>query len=84
MQTDTLTIRISRSTHEALRSLAEETNTTMLAVVDEAVRELRRKKFWEDYHASYAALRADPVAWADHQRDLEAWDDTLADGLGDQ
>jgi predicted transcriptional regulator len=78
---DTLTIRVSRSTHALLQELAVASNVTMSQVVDEAARELREKRFWADYHASYAALRADPVAWADLQEDVAAWDSTLADGL---
>jgi hypothetical protein len=78
---ESLTIRISRSTHEILRDLAAEANTTMTALVDEAIQEYRRKKFWEGYHAAYAALRADPVAWAELQHESDAWDSTLTDGL---
>ena len=41
----------------------------------------RRKRFWSDFHSAYAALKADPDAWADYHRESEAWDITLADGL---
>ena len=78
---ETATIRIGRSTHELLRAMAAEADTTMAAIVDEAILEFRRRKFWKDYQASYEALRADPDAWDDHQREVEAWDATLGDGL---
>ncbi len=81
MEMETLTIRVSRSTHAILRELAAESDMTMAQVVDESVRELRKKQFWADYHASYAALKADPDAWADLQEEVEAWDVALADGL---
>jgi hypothetical protein len=82
--TESLTIRVSRSTHELLRDLASKSNTTITAVVDEAVRDLQRKKFWEDFNAECAALRADPEAWADLRQEDSVWDQTLADGLEDQ
>jgi hypothetical protein len=81
IEMETLTIRVSRSTHAILRELAAKSDMTMTQVVDEAVRELRKKRFWADYHASYAALKADPDAWADLQEEAAAWDSTLADGL---
>src|SRR3954451_21868015 len=77
----TLTIRVSRSTHELLRDLAEKSNATITAVVDEAVHDLQRKKFWADFNAACEALGADPVAWADLRQEDAAWEVTLADGL---
>ena len=47
-----LTIRVSRSTHELLRVLADKSNATITAVADEAVRVLQRKKFWADFNAA--------------------------------
>lgn len=69
-----LTIRISRSTHDKLIALSEETGLTMSTIVDRAVQEFRRTKFWEDYHAAYAALRDDPAAWAEYMREREEWE----------
>ncbi len=74
-------IRVGRSTHELLRALAASSNTTISAVVDQAARDLQRKKFWADFNAKCSALQADPVAWADLRREDEAWDETIADGL---
>jgi predicted transcriptional regulator len=81
MSDTSLTIRVSRSTHELLRDLADKSNATITAVVDEAVRDLQRKKFWADFNAACEALQADPVAWADLRREDAAWEETLADGL---
>jgi predicted transcriptional regulator len=78
---DSLTIRVSRSTHELLRDLATRSNAPMSALVDEAVQDLKRKRFWAEFNAAAAALEADPKAWADHQNEDEAWANTLADGL---
>jgi hypothetical protein len=79
-----LTIRVSRSTHELLRDLADKSNATITAVVDEAVRDLQRKKFWADFNAACEALQADPAAWADLQQEDAAWEQTLADGLEEE
>jgi predicted transcriptional regulator len=75
------TIRVSKKTHQTLRQLAEQAGTSMTAILDAAVRDYQRNKYWEQYDAGYAALRADPEKWADYQKEIEAWDVTLADGL---
>ena len=81
MPDPTLTIRVSRSTHELLRSLASKSSTTITAVVDEAVRDLQRRLFWEDFNARCAELASDSPTWADLQAEDSAWDVTTADGL---
>jgi predicted transcriptional regulator len=80
---DSLTIRVSRSTHALLRELAEKADATMADVVDRAVRDYQRRQFWADYHSAYAALQADPAAAAGLRHEVEAWDVTSADGLED-
>jgi hypothetical protein len=84
MADQSLTIRVSRSTHELLRDLAARSNTTITAVVDEAVGDLQRKKFWADFNAACAAVQADSAAWADLQAEDAAWEQTLADGLEEE
>jgi predicted transcriptional regulator len=81
---ESLTVRVSRSTHGRLRELAERTGETMADIVDLAVRNYQRERFWADYHAAHAAIQADPSAWADLQDEVESWDSTLADGLEEQ
>ena len=81
MRDTSLTIRVSRSTYELLRGLADRSDSTITAVVDEAVRDLRRKTLWADFNAACEALQADPVAWADLKEEDTAWEATLADGL---
>ena len=78
---ESLTIHVSESTHAMLRELAAATDATVSQVIDEALREYRRKKFWSELDASYARLRADPKASADFDRETSAWDTTLGDGL---
>lgn|GEM_PF-5891810 len=39
------------------------------------------ERFFREANEGYAALRQDPEAWAAYEREWEAWDDTLMDGL---
>ncbi|CAN5870785.1 hypothetical protein BH23PLA1_BH23PLA1_02260 [soil metagenome] len=78
---ETQTIRISRAAHERLRTLAEVSSTTMTSLLEEAVEDLHRKRFWEATNAAYAALHDNPDAWKNSQEEIAAWDTTLSDGL---
>ena len=53
-------------------------------MVDEAVRDLQRKKFWADFNAKCEAIQADPEARADLRQEDAAWEATLADGLEEE
>jgi len=77
----TTTVRISESTRRALRDLARERGVSMAELLDEAVERLRRESVLEQANAAYAALRADPGAWADEQEERAEWEATLSDGL---
>lgn len=47
-------------------------------------KERRRREFFAAYNAAYAALRADPQAWARELAERAELDGTLADGLEDE
>ncbi len=81
---ENLTVQVSRSTHGTLREMADRTGETMTEIVDQAVRDYRRRRFWAEYHAAYAAIQADPQAWAELQGEVESWDTTAADGPEDR
>ena len=78
----TPTIRVSRSTHELLKALAIDLDTTITSVVDQAARELQRRRFWEEFNASCQSMADD--AWAGLRHEDAAWESTLADGLQEQ
>src|SRR5947208_16080020 len=80
----TTTVRISEATHRMLRELAERTGQTMTEVLDQALDAYRRKVFFDELNAGYAALRADPDAWAELEAERKEWDVTLMDGLADE
>ena len=75
------TIPIGEATQHILRELAEQTGQSMTEVLDKALDAYRRKLFFEQLNAGYAALRADPEAWAEELQERKLWDATLMDGL---
>lgn len=77
----TPTILISESSRRLLLELAEQTGQSMTDVLDKALDAYRRKLFFEQLNAGYAALRADPQAWAEELEERKLWDATLMDGL---
>lgn len=76
-----LTVRISNTSHKLLQELAEESGRTMQAVLDEALEAYRRQCFLEGLSADFAALRADPEAWAEEAAERAVWDAALLDDL---
>lgn len=64
-----------------LRALSGEENISIESVVQKAVSEYRRRQMLVHGNAAYAALRADPAAWAAELEERQAWEATLADGI---
>lgn len=75
------TISISEAARQMLHELTEQTGQSMTDVLDKALDAYRRQLFFEQLNAGYAALRADPEAWAGELQERELWDATLMDGL---
>jgi len=78
-----LTVRISNTSHKLLQELAARSGQTMQAVLDEALEAYRRQCFLEGLVADFAALRADPDAWAEEEDERAVWDAALLDDLTD-
>jgi hypothetical protein len=76
-----VTLQISEETWVILRELAERAGTPVEEVLERAIEKYRRERFFELANEQYAALRADPEAWAEYQKELALWDCTLMDGL---
>lgn len=79
----TATIRLRPHSHEALKEIAQITGQSLQDALDRAIEDLRRKVYLEGLNADYAALRRDPAAWADFQKETADWDATNNDGLED-
>jgi hypothetical protein len=75
------TVPISDASRQMLQQLAEHTGQSMSDVLDKALEAYRRKVFLDAVNAGYAALRDDPVAWAEFESERKEWDATLMDGL---
>ena len=75
------TVRISEQSHVKLRELAAQSGEPMQAVLDQAVEQYRRQKFWEELTVAYAAIQNDPEAMAAEKEELALWEVTLMDGL---
>jgi hypothetical protein len=72
---------ISEKSQQTLRELVEQTGQSMTEILDKALDAYRRQLFFEQLNAGYAALRADPEAWAEELHERQLWDATLMDGL---
>jgi hypothetical protein len=77
-------VRVSESTHAALRSLATECGETLQAVLDKAIEEYRQRRFWDQVEAAASNLRKDSATWNEEMAERQAWNATLADGLEDK
>ena len=78
------TIRVSEKTRDTVHDLARKVGVPMAEVVERAIEQYRRQQILEAATAQYAALRADPEAWAEIEAERVIWDATLLDGLEDR
>jgi predicted transcriptional regulator len=76
-------VRIQPETHTKLRLLANEARKSMPEILEQAIDDLYRKRFFEECNRAYARLRSDPKAWQEELEERRLWDATLADGLKD-
>jgi hypothetical protein len=72
---------ISETTLARLQELAQWAGASVNEVLDQAIKEVHDRKFWDAVNAGYAALRSDSAAWAEVQAERNLWDSTLMDGL---
>jgi hypothetical protein len=75
------TITLSDTTLARLEELANWAGVSLTEALDRAIKDQHDEAFWEAVNAGYAALRADPVAWAEVEAERKLWDNTLLDGL---
>ena len=72
-------LRIGDETHRTLRELARIEGTSMQVVLDRALSEYRKKRFFDSLTSAFRALKGDHKAWAEEQHDREAWASALSD-----
>ena len=56
----------------------------MQAILEEALEEYKRKKFWSATNAAFQALQRNHKAWKEEQQERTLWDNALFDGLADK
>lgn len=78
------TIRVSEKTRDTIHDLARNAGVPMAELVERAIDQYRRQQILDAANAQYAALRADPDAWAEVEAERAIWDATLLDGLEDR
>ena len=74
-------VRLSEDAYKTARRLVDEEGKSLQAILDEAVRELDRQKFFAKVNAAYKALKSDPKAWQEELEERAEWDGTLLDDL---
>lgn len=72
---------LNEKTFQTLQSLSAQTGDPVPVVLEKAIEHYRRKVFLDAANASYAALRADPEAWAEELAERRGLEGTLMDGL---
>lgn len=72
-------IRIRKESHDTLSRLAEETGESQTMLVEQAVELLEEAIFYRRMREAYGDAEAVETARAE----LDAWDYTLEDGLGE-
>jgi hypothetical protein len=77
------TVRVTEQTHALRRELAAATGEPLQQVLEDAVEQYRRERFFADLHAAYERLATDQAAWRDELAERADLDGTLADGLGE-
>lgn len=75
-------MRVSTATRDSIAELAKDKGVSMASVIDEAIGDYKRKRFFEQLSEAVERTRADPAAWADYQAEVALFDNAAGDGLG--
>jgi len=75
------TVRISDKGRRVLRELSARTGRSMQALLDEAIEQLRRRRFLEEANRAFQALRDSPRKWKQEEDERAEWEEAVADGL---
>ena len=74
-------LRIADETREVLRELARLEGATMQSVLDRALAEYQKKRFFDTLDAGFQALKNDGKAWNEEQQERQIWENTLSDSV---
>ncbi|MDD4146084.1 MAG: CopG family transcriptional regulator [Clostridia bacterium] len=79
----TTTIRVNRDIYNSIKLLAQKQNENMQDIIEKAINDYKKKKFFDELNTAYVKLMADPKAWEEEVKEREEWDAVLADGWED-
>lgn len=72
-------MRMPIKLRDEIAELAAQQDSTMLAIVAEAIEQLRQQQWWDTLHAQLDEMSATDIE--DYQREAEVLEATLRDGL---
>jgi hypothetical protein len=75
------TVRVEERLAVRLREIAKDEGRPIGQVIEDAIAQYEREKFWREVESSVARLRADPVAWQDYQDEIRFFEGGSMDGL---
>ena len=78
---ETTTIRVTKQLYQTVKLLAKQENENIQRLLERAVNEYKRKKFFEEMDSAFQRLEADGSAWQEELKEREAWERTLKDDL---
>jgi predicted transcriptional regulator len=78
---NTTTIRVSKETYDTIKLLAEQQHENIQDIVEQAVLDYKKKKFFADLNSAYLKLKENPAAWKEELRERKEWDAILNDGV---
>lgn len=76
---ETVTIRISKTTHKNLKELSRQQTQSMQSVLDAALEKYRQNIMLSQLNEDYAALRKDKKAWAEELKERALWEQTISE-----
>jgi predicted transcriptional regulator len=74
-------VRVDSKLHARLREIAESERRPIGKVIEDAIGQYEREKFWRDVHDSVERLRADPAAWQAYRDEVAVFEGGSMDGL---
>lgn len=77
----TSTVRIKPETREHLKQIADDEGLSLTEALAQVVEAARRQRIVDQANAGWAALKADPEAWANYRREVALFEGAIADGL---
>jgi hypothetical protein len=74
------TIKVSIRTRDRVKLIGQRTHQSADGVIQDALDELDRKLFWDEYDAASTAIAIDSRALGEEIEERNAWNATLTDG----